>query len=93
MKLFKKCVICYFHYLKGILNDDLFKEYINPAVLVNLKYLLYKKVYLFQLVAFKIYAAVKTFVSIGCHEHLPEAVTEVFFEISLNQKTLKLCTL
>ena len=29
MKLFSECVIFYFHYVKTILNDDLFNEYIN----------------------------------------------------------------
>ena len=38
MKLLNKCVICYFHYLKSILNDDSFKEYINAVILINLKY-------------------------------------------------------
>ena len=37
MKLFNNCVICYFHYLKNILNDDSIKEYINPVVFINLK--------------------------------------------------------
>ena len=27
-----------FHYLKSILNDDSFKEYIKPRILINLKY-------------------------------------------------------
>ena len=40
MKLFNECVICYFDYLKIILNDDSFKEYINPVVFINLKYML-----------------------------------------------------
>ena len=30
----------YFHYLKSILNDDSFKEYINPVIFINLKYVL-----------------------------------------------------
>ena len=30
----------------------------------------------------------KFITSIGCHEHLPEVVREVFLEINLNQKTL-----
>ena len=46
--------ICYFHYLKRILNDELFKECINSLVLINLKCML-----LFQLVAFKIYVIIK----------------------------------
>ena len=36
MKLFKKCFIYYFDYLKIILNDDLFKEYTNLMVFINL---------------------------------------------------------
>ena len=39
VKLFNKCVICYFHYLKSILNDDSCKEYISPVVFVNLKHM------------------------------------------------------
>ena len=35
MKLLNKCVICYFHYLKSILNEDSFKEYIDPVILIN----------------------------------------------------------
>ena len=31
-------MLCYFHYLKSILNDDSFEEYINPVVFINLKY-------------------------------------------------------
>ena len=46
--------ICYFHYLKRILNDELFKECINSLVLINLKCML-----LFQLVALKIYVIIK----------------------------------
>ena len=34
------CVICYFGYLSSILNDDSFKEYINPVVFINLKFTL-----------------------------------------------------
>ena len=46
---------------KNIPNADLFKEHINPVVLINLKlYVIIKKVYLFQLVAFKIYPKIKT---------------------------------
>ena len=40
MKLLYKCVIYHFYYLKSILNDDSIKEYINPVVLINLKYML-----------------------------------------------------
>ena len=62
MKLFNKSVISYFHYLRRILNDDSFKEYINPVVFINLKY---------------IYFVMKKFlVSTGYSEHLQEAVTE-----------------
>ena len=44
MKLLNECVICFFfHYLKSILGDDLLKEYINPVVFVNLKYMPYYK--------------------------------------------------
>ena len=31
------CVICYFHYVKSILNDDSIKEYIKTMALINLK--------------------------------------------------------
>ena len=40
VKLLNKCVFVYIHYLKSILNDDSFKEYINPVVFINLKYML-----------------------------------------------------
>ena len=44
MELLNECVICFFfHYLKSILGDDLLKEYINPVVFVNLKYMPYYK--------------------------------------------------
>ena len=59
--------ICYFHYLKRILNDELFKECINSLVLINSKCML-----LFQLVAFKI-CYNKNIVSIG----LPKAVAQI----------------
>ena len=29
-----------FYYLESILNDDSLKEYINPVILINLKYML-----------------------------------------------------
>ena len=55
MKLFNECVIYYFDYLKTILNDDLSKQYINPSVFIDFKYLLkihavilIKKVYFFN---------------------------------------------
>ena len=31
------CDICYFHYVKSILNDDSIKEYTNLMALINLK--------------------------------------------------------
>ena len=31
------CDICYFHYVKGILNDGSIKEYTNLMALINLK--------------------------------------------------------
>ena len=40
MKLLSKSVIYYFHYLKSILNDDSFNEYINTMIFINLKYML-----------------------------------------------------
>ena len=40
MKLLKKYVICYFHDLKSIHNEDSFKEHINAVALVNLEYML-----------------------------------------------------
>ena len=38
MKLLNKPVICYFYDLKNIVNDDSFKEYINPVVFIDLNY-------------------------------------------------------
>ena len=38
-KLFNECIICYFNYLKCIMNDDSFKEYNNPVVFINLRYM------------------------------------------------------
>ena len=32
---------CYFHDLKGILNDDSFNKYINPVFFIHLKYMLF----------------------------------------------------
>ena len=29
--IFSKCVICYLHYLKRIMNDNLYREYINSS--------------------------------------------------------------
>ena len=47
--------ICHFHYLKSILNDDSFKEYIKPMVSINSKiYVIIKSLFL-QLVAMNIY--------------------------------------
>ena len=40
MKLLNKFVICYFYFIEGILNADSFKEYTNPVVFINLKYML-----------------------------------------------------
>ena len=60
LKLLKKRVICYFHYLKSIPNDDSVKEYITPLVFLDL-------VYLFQLSIFKIYAIITVY----CFNWLP----------------------
>ena len=38
-----KCIICYFHDLKSILNDHSFKKYISPVVFIDLKYAIIKK--------------------------------------------------
>ena len=49
--------MCYFYYQKSILNDDSFKEYINTVFFYQFKvHTIIKKVYLFALVAVKIYA-------------------------------------
>ena len=82
LKLFNKCVICYLHDLKSILNDDLFKECVNLVVIINYKlYNIIKKVYLFQLVAFKICAVVKT---VHCFNWL--SWTSTFKSETLTQK-------
>ena len=47
-KLFDECVIFYFHYLKRILKIDLFKEYINLVVVINLTFML--KIYAWILI-------------------------------------------
>ena len=57
------------------------------------RFLLIYKYWLFQLVVFKIYTIIKTV----CFNSLPWTSTrsshrEVFLEINLNHKTLKLCT-
>ena len=52
MKLLNKCITCYFHYLESILNDDSFKEYINPEVVVDLTYML-KYMYKPKIICFK----------------------------------------
>ena len=61
MKLFNKYVICYRHYLKSILKDNLGKEYINPVVFINLKYMHcnINKSLSFQLIVFKIYTIIE----------------------------------
>ena len=41
IKLFNKYVICYFHYLKSILNGNSFKENIGPVVFIDSKYILW----------------------------------------------------
>ena len=38
--VFSKYVICYIQSLKIILNDDLFKEYTNQMIFINLEYML-----------------------------------------------------
>ena len=79
MKLLNKCDICYFHYLKIILNNDSFKEFVNPVILINLKYVyaIIKKVYCFNWLPW-------TFTG---SSHF-----EVFFKTNLIQKTLKFYT-
>ena len=78
MKLLYQSVICYFHYLKSIPNDNSFKEQINSALFINLNYSIVKNVYLFRLVGFKINAIIKSkfIVPIGCHKQPLEAFTE-----------------
>ena len=63
-----KCIICYFHDLKSILNDHSFKKYISPVIFIDLKYAIIKNVYLSQLVALEIYAIMKT---VYCSNWLP----------------------
>ena len=82
MNLFNKRVICYFHYLKSILNNVRLKITSTQWFLLIQNICYNKKSLLFQLAAFKIYAIIKTVVSVGCHEYLTEAVTE---RCSLNQ--------
>ena len=69
--------MCYFHYLKSILYHDLFKEYINPVVCINSKYIpQQKKVHCFNWLPLKyILKQKQLIVFISCHEHLREAVT------------------
>ena len=92
IKLFNKCAICYFYYTKNILNNYLFKEYINPVVFINLNICCHKNNFLFQLVVFKICVITK---AVYCLNWFSWTSTwnshwEVFLKISLNQKTLKL---
>ena len=47
-KLFNTCVICYYDFVKSILNHDLYKEYFNPVVFINLKICYNKKGYRFN---------------------------------------------
>ena len=47
---------------------------------------------MYYVTLYKIILCYNMFFSIGCHGHLPEAVRDVFFEINLNKKTLKLYT-
>ena len=51
-KLLLNVFFVYFCYLKSILNDDTFKEHINPVIFINLKlYAIIEKVYLFMVPA------------------------------------------
>ena len=59
-KLFNRCVVCYFHYLKTILNNDLFNEYNNQWFLLIYNICYNKKSLLLQLIVFNIYAILKT---------------------------------
>ena len=70
--------ICHFHYLKSILNDDSFKEYIKPMVSINLK----------------IYAIIKTVYSCNWLPWTSTKGShwEVLLEINQNLKILKLYT-
>ena len=82
------------HFLKDILNEDLFKEYINPVVFINLKFKICAiiKKFIVSTFIFKIYAMIKT---VYCSSWLPWTSTrscywEVFIGINSNQKTSKL---
>ena len=85
MKLLSKSVICYFHYLKNILIMIHLKN-ISTLWILLISSICYNKTSLFQLVAFKIHA------SHGCHEHLPEPVTERCSLKQRKQKTLNFYT-
>ena len=88
LKLLNKRVICYFHDLKIILNDDSFKEYINSVLFVNLTRPNLDLLCVWQSDAVpfcenytKLYFDAKHLekglvVSIGCHEHLLEIVSK-----------------
>ena len=73
-----------------IQNGDLFKVYINPVVFINLKYMPKKSLFSPYWLQKLCYNKKGYIVSIGCYGHLPEAITEVFCEINLNHKTLRI---
>ena len=50
-EIIKYVNICYFYYLKRILNDDSLKKYINPVVFIDLKYML-KYMYKLKVICF-----------------------------------------
>ena len=94
MKLFNKCAMCYFHYLKTFQTMFHSKNTSTQWFVLIYNICYHKKSLLFQLVAFKIYAIIKT---IYCFNWLTwtsmgNSHWEAFLEFNLNQKILKLYT-
>ena len=84
-------LFCYFYYLKSISIFFSKNTSTQPSGFYQFQLYTAKNVY-FNLLPVK-YVILKTvIVSISCHGHLPESVAGVYFEINLNQKTLKLYT-
>ena len=93
-KLLHQCVICNFHYLKKAFWIIYSKNISARRFFVNLDIFYNENVYLFQLVAFKIVAIMKT---VYWFSWLPWTSTgssywEMFLEIDLNQKTFTFYT-
>ena len=90
MKLVNKCVVCYFHYLKTILNNDLFNEYNNQWLLLIYNICYNKKSLLLQLVAFNIYAILKTVYCFNwSQEDLLEADTKRCFLMQVKSENIE----